>query len=405
MTSDDLERKLKKLGRDLAPGSSVAPNVLSRIGGVTMETTVNNQLRRWIMRASIGLAACVAIAFGLTTLLSHQATAWADVLAKVDQTRALTFDIDIAAGKEPAHVYIKGDLMRTEPSPVETVIWNRSTGKMVMLNSTNKSATVMNTAAQPLDFYSMLKTFKDGKEERLPDQELNGRKVQVFKITRSIPTDGGSGKSTALTLWVDPATDLPVQAESSSVGGHGTLSNLKFDGEISDSLFDMTIPATYAVSDVGGLRADQLKAAPTTQEAEKALTLLPGVGIGLLKFGDTHEKVVAALGQPEQEIKGFDLHYPSRGVYLMVHPKTGLISVMVMSKKAAGPFAVNDFKGSTDKGIAMDATRAQIEAAYGKPSKVTAINNSTDLEYEKLGINFTLFDGHLVRIFMTKLAK
>jgi hypothetical protein len=407
MNMDNLESSLDQLGQSIAPGSSIVPSVMARVRVVPMQSVHTIHLRRWLMRVTIGLAACTAGALLFINFFTHPVAALADVLDKVQQTRTLTFDIGDQSERVGMHISIKGDLLRAEIADLQIVdIWNRSTGKILSLDAKNNRAIFMTFARQPFDFYTLLKDFKDGKEENLGEKGLNGQKCAVYKITRPMPEAHDMAKPTELTLWVDPSTDLPVQAMSTSDGHDIYFKNLKFGADIDDSLFDTTIPVGYKTQDLGGITSDQLKAAPTTQEVAELFTLTPNVGMGTLAFGDSREKVIQILGQPEQGLNQMDLGYPSKGIFLLVVPKAGIMRFVAMSKKSAGPFAMNDFAGKTDQGIAMGATRAQIQIAYGKPSNVTEHAPDTEmLEFKDLNTTFTLFGDQLVQISMQKPAK
>ena len=210
----------------------------------------------------------------------------------------------------------------------------------------------------------MLKDFKDGKEQNLGEKDLDGKKVTVFKITRPMPQAADMSKPTDLTLWVDPSTDLPVQALATFDGHDSYLKNLEFGTDLGDSLFDTTIPAGFQTQNMGGISSDKLKPAPTTQhQAADLFTLTPNVGIWNARLRRLKEKVIQILDQAQRQASspsGHGLSLHSRCACLLVSPKAGLMSIRAMSKKSAGPFAMNeDFAGQTDKGISIGATRAR----------------------------------------------
>ena len=406
MTPDKLEQNLDQLGRKLSPGSSLVSAIMARVEGLPMQPARPIQLRRWIMRISIGLAACAAIVYLLATPFGHPPAAWADVLDKVERAKTLSFDWH-GPNNMQMHMDCKGELIRVEIESLQIIdIWNRSTGKMLSLERKRNVATTMVVARQPFDFYTWLKDFRDGMQEQTGEQEFDGQKFNTFKITRTAPFANQRTDPISVALWVDPATELPVQAKF-NVDGHDVIfENLKFDSPISDDLFSTAIPEGYKIVDLGGIASDKLKPAPTTQEADNLLTLKPGIGIGSLKFGDSMEKVVKALGPPETTRTKSDLGYPSKGLFLFVDSRIGLAGVMAMTKKSSGPFAMNDFAGKTDKGIAMGETQADIEAAYGKATRITRPNDVTlRLEYQKLGLTFRLDKDELVEIYLFMIGR
>jgi hypothetical protein len=279
------------------------------------------------------------------------------------------------------------------------MIWNKSTGQSLSLDPGKKSATRMTLARQPFDFYDWFRDFKDGKEERIGEKEFDGKKLLGFKVRRPAPGVAGEApKDVTITLWVDPATSLPVRAEGEDNGRPVVFTDLKFDVPLGDELFAMTVPEGYTVHDLGGISSDQLKAPPTAQEAAE-LVLRPGVGIGAIRFGDSKERVIEVLGPVEQSIRGFDLGYPSKGISILVHPRGGVVRILAISKQGAGPFANNGFAGKTEEGIAMGATRAQVEAAYGKPDNG---ESTVMLEYKRIGATFVFGKDALDQIYLAK---
>src|SRR6185369_15476657 len=93
-------------------------------------------------------------------------------------------------------------------------------------------------ARQSFDLYALFHDFKDGKEERLGEKELNGKKVTGFRVTRTVP-NGGKDHEVPLTVWVDAATNLPVEAEGTMEGEALRAGNFKWDVPLDEKLFSM----------------------------------------------------------------------------------------------------------------------------------------------------------------------
>ena len=352
------------------------------------------------MRGTIGLAASAAVAFIIFTILSRPALSWGGVVNKVSATRSLTLDL-IVDSEEPLHIYIKGGLMRLETYGRVT-IWKPSNGKALMLDLTGKRATSITFASQSFDFYQWLKGLRNGHAKILGRQHLDGQEVRLMKVTRPVAIAPDRTEPSAMTLWVDPSTQLPRQAEAEINDTKVLLKNLRFDAEINDKLFDTSVPAGFVTTDLGGVPTSQLQPRPAGQGELDSLTLKPGVGIGQLKFGAQKEEVIRSLGEPEEVHQGIDFRYPSKGLFVLVHPKAGLLRIVAMSKKAADAYSLNDFPGKTDRGIALGDKRTQIEAAYGKPATVRDRGNMVVLEYKNPDASFMLSQDKLVEIVLGK---
>jgi hypothetical protein len=92
------------------------------------------------------------------------------------------------------------------------------------------------------------------------------------------------------------------------------------------------------------------------------------------------------------------LNYFSRGFSLLVSPKRGLMMINCVSQKTFIT-KVNDFQGKTKEGIGLGASPTDVERAYGKPSRRENNGpNTLYLEYDQLGLHFTLFDERVVQI-------
>ncbi len=90
-----------------------------------------------------------------------------------------------------------------------------------------------------IDFFEMLRTLPDRADEVLGEKEMDGRRVQGFRVTEN----GMTG-----TFWIDTKTgDLTrVEMEFPNAPGiHGVMTDFQFDLELEDSLFSLTPPEGY----------------------------------------------------------------------------------------------------------------------------------------------------------------
>jgi hypothetical protein len=121
----------------------------------------------------------------------------------------------------------------------------------------------------------------------------------------------------------------------------------------------------------------------------------------------SREEVEKALGkpdavQPQGKTGTVDMNYGSRGFAILVSKTRGAVIITCMSQ-AVMAVRVNDFRGKTDKGIALGASSADIIRAYGQPDSKETEQGTTHLSYMKqLEMSFTLFDDKLVSIWLSR---
>ena len=141
----------------------------------------------------------------------------------------------------------------------------------------------------------------------------------------------------------------------------------------------------------------------TSKTESKGLTMPIelGVGVGPIKFGMQKDEVIKILGKPDKtDESGQSLNYvESKGISLFVTSKQGVTAIDCWSENYPLGKAKN-FYGNTKKGIGMNATRAEIVAAYGQPDKTSSNGPLTTLYYEKLNAQFSLAGDKLVNLKM-----
>ncbi len=324
-------------------------------------------------------------------------SAFAQLLQRVDEVRTVTFTVTVTSpAKEPGTTRVSMDdsgRIRAEHPDGSLSISNVRRGEVVSLDRNKKTAIVMKgMKPQPNLFEILRKHRKNGKP--IGKRVFEGVKTNGFAVDY---------QGEQFTVWADTTTDLPVRIEQTKKDAEDqvwtvVVSDFIYDKPMDDALFDMSVPKDYTIESMGGITHDQLKPPPSDEEA-KELVITPLVGIGKAKFGSSKEQVIEALGQPDDiQFNGLDHRYLSKGLAVAVFPKHGMLTVKCFSKAGIGPFAVNDFSGKTDKGIAIGSSRAQIEIAYGKPDKITAAGRQTVLQYEKLKADFVLLDDEVVEM-------
>jgi outer membrane lipoprotein-sorting protein len=133
--------------------------------------------------------------------------------------------------------------------------WGR--GKSLTLEPTTKKAMVLTLANLSKDQVSRQDTFAqfrsilldardkpDVKREPLGEKDIDGRRVVGFRV---------SSRGTAVSLWGDPKTGLPVRAEATMAMFPNvkiTMSDFVFNLDMDESLFSVEPPAGYTVQNM-----------------------------------------------------------------------------------------------------------------------------------------------------------
>ena len=124
---------------------------------------------------------------------------------------------------------------------------------------------------------------------------------------------------------------------------------------------------SITITPAGGMGIE-LPIADDVRRRAEAMVLKPGVGLDELKLGATREQAIAALGPPADPNAG-DLQYPLIGLSLNFDKEGRLRDIWGATPRELENDG-NPFFGHTDKGMRIGATRAQVEAAYGKADEV-----------------------------------
>lgn len=128
--------------------------------------------------------------------------------------------------------------------------------------------------------------------------------------------------------------------------------------------------------------------------------IVPLQGVGPVDFGMFKEEVIGLLGEPGKSDAGIVLYYlETRGLSLLFDYKGGVKEIHCWSKEyPEAPPELVTFQGKTDKGIAMDATRDEIIAAYGQPDEVITKAQIDTLRYDQIRTDFVIYQDKLVNI-------
>lgn len=133
---------------------------------------------------------------------------------------------------------------------------------------------------------------------------------------------------------------------------------------------------------------------------DPGLKVVPLAAVGPVAFGMSKQQVIELLGAPERD-EGIALWYlGSKGMHVVVDPRTGVRQIHCWSKDfpMPPPEKLTTFAGKTEQGIGMGATREQIVGAYGQPDTDEEKGGMAVLHYERLKTDFTLSQNKLVSL-------
>jgi hypothetical protein len=134
---------------------------------------------------------------------------------------------------------------------------------------------------------------------------------------------------------------------------------------------------------------------PTTTGT--AMIVIPGVGVGPIKFGMTMDEVKKALGEPDRT-PGKALQYLSLGLAVLGTSGSASVGAIMMGDTGGGQL-VDAFKGATKAGIRMKSTRQEVVAAYGQPETARDVGGGLEeLSYDSGRTKYSLKEGRLVHI-------
>ncbi len=200
--------------------------------------------------AAGGLAACVV----LLVMAAFPTVSFAQVVEKLRKVRSMTCTERMTLPGQAAPMAAKmeylGKKMRSEVGDTLIAITDAEAGQAIILDPKAKTARIAKVevtggAKSPLELDPIeeLRKLAGKKGEPVGEQEIGDVKAKGFRVTQD-------GKD--FTVWVNPATDLPVRIEMAVAMGstkvNVTLDDLAFDVPLDEKRFSLEPPAGYAVT-------------------------------------------------------------------------------------------------------------------------------------------------------------
>jgi len=296
----EIKRRFETISQ-FEPSSEVAARDVEQVRKKLAEQMSNQQTReqniwRIIMKSRITkLAAAaviiVAVILGLTITDGPDiaSVAWSEVIEKVEQIPALTFDMTTEIsypGNKAISIqsenYVAGDYgtksslyMNGEVFVVKYRLPNKNLAYIIR----PKDKTYMRIdlsdeqaakGQDPDDPRTWLKMILSGDYTKLGRDNINGVAVEGIECNRPEMTGDENG---IMRLWVDVETNLPVRIEVEKLGMEAgqmrphkfVMENFQWNVELDESIFEPNIPNDYK------LRKEQ-KSTQVEQKSPKVLT-------------------------------------------------------------------------------------------------------------------------------------
>jgi outer membrane lipoprotein-sorting protein len=269
-----MEQQLESLSRSLPEAPGFVPAVMSRIAAEAVQPVVSHFYKRWIMKASIGLAASVMIGAFLWTLFpgSHPVYGMSDLpqrLLTVD-TLHLKGTIYSPNGHDAGHpieiflerpdrVRVNG-YMAYGPTGATSLMQINNPKQKITVDDSRKSVVISPSTPvdQRMSFEQMfqmevvtlmLGPSPDNDFRKLRSESLGGVMTDVYQSTTK-----QDGLSARMMVWLDPATGLPRQARAYMRFGTKPeqlvedIDTIEAGVPIPDGTFEYQAPADYTVT-------------------------------------------------------------------------------------------------------------------------------------------------------------
>ena len=240
-----------------------SPEVIARTL-TALAAKSEQQTTSWIRRKTVLVtlriaAAALAAAGGYAYLALHpsaEATEFAAAAQKLREAHSISYTAIVESAElkislTSKFLFKEPNLFRTEAPGGIVAIIDSGKGKQLTLNPANKTALLLEAkpAVTPsgqgagVGLLGRLRQLTVGDAKPVGEKAIGGIQARGYQVTNL---------GTPMTIWIDPATRLPVRFESSDrFQGkeiHMTATDFQIDPEIDDALFRTDPPAGYALS-------------------------------------------------------------------------------------------------------------------------------------------------------------
>lgn len=217
-------------------------------------TIMKSKTMRFAAAAMIIVVALTAVHY-LGGPLDGAGVAWSQVVEQISSHTKYKCRQQVVREQGPQiptmqvyHLNLQQRRQEVEDGSVHIIDMRGENAITVELYPDQKKAVVTNIIGlgprKDPDIIDMVKRFEQRSTERLGTKKVNGKSLQGFKHQ---PNENSS-----FTVWVDPATKLPVEIEIQHLNRGQTLflDEFAFDFELDPSAFSTDVPDGYEVKTV-----------------------------------------------------------------------------------------------------------------------------------------------------------
>jgi len=262
--AEDIDKLIKKLRYKAGAETHerIFGNVLQALDKVEKQklgATAPN-IWRTIMKSPITKLAAAAAIIIVVLIGIHQiggsTPAFAEVVRPFLTAHTATFKMTMEVEGVPPQ---KFDCMYAEPARMRqtaqdnsaVVISDFQQGRIVTLLPAQKRAMVIEMENMPDEDHSKFNMFREIRKHLQEAQDTEDESVQFLgeKEIDGLTVIGYHVQKPAvdITVWADPQTKLPVEMTNTSGPTTYTMTDIVFDVELDESLFNLEIPDGYTV--------------------------------------------------------------------------------------------------------------------------------------------------------------
>jgi outer membrane lipoprotein-sorting protein len=265
-SKEEIEKLLESLGNAWPEDGSIVEGVMRTIESTAVRTSKfqgfkarvfsvrSNKRHSHILAIIYGLTAVIAVAVLWTFLGKQNQLAFAQVIENVQQTRSMVFKSKIegaiSVGEQQCIVLPDGK-MRSEGINSYHII-DIQANKQMHVDKKRRTAQILPVllsanGSMPKNGYAVIKNICKEAVERLPDDDIDGRKAIVYRVEVKGPEENGK---TPMTVWVDPKSKLPLQMEQTIPFANGKqlkvlIYDMEFDQSFDPLVFSFVPPEGY----------------------------------------------------------------------------------------------------------------------------------------------------------------
>lgn len=254
-----LVQQLEDLGRAQPDAPDFSRGVMRRLSAPQRSRRQRSLVnRRWLIGTAGLAAASVAVVVALWyAIFTSGAVAFAQVTRNVRNTHTVSLILEM--GQQRDRFMSKEGVGTRYESGDGSMVWitNRKAKAALIYYPAHRVA-VITRLAHPTDAYEWLKGLEGTKPASIGKGVVNGKEAMGFRA--DLPLPGAPDVLAHTTLWVDPATRLPVEVEQEplkpapavGIPKKVVIRDIQFDTPLKDEQFDLTAPPGYTVQDNRG---------------------------------------------------------------------------------------------------------------------------------------------------------